>query len=362
MSVRVFITGICGFVGSTIAKLAVKRALNWTISGCDNFSRPGSTDNWQQLKRLGVNVFAADLRQSNDLDGIDDVDWVIDCAANPSVLSGVDGKTSSRQVMDHNLLGTLNVLELVRQRRCGLILISTSRVYSLNALASIQCRPSRDAFVPVPNQPITGLNESGIDESFSTAPPISLYGASKLTSELLALEYASSFDFPLRINRCGLLAGAGQFGKADQGIVAYWIHSYFRKRPLKYIGFGGEGLQVRDCLHPADLLCLIEKQMRAGGDPKIPQVLNVSGGSASAFSLKQMTQWCRERFRDQVTSDCSDYRIGNEPENRKFDVPWLVLDSQKAETHWDWKPERSTQSIFEEIAQHAEMHPHWGDY
>ena len=49
-------------------------------------------------------------------------------------------------------------------------------------------------------------------------------GASKLASEQLILEYGNSFDFPVWINRCGVLAGAGQFGKADQGIFSYWIH------------------------------------------------------------------------------------------------------------------------------------------
>ena len=55
------------------------------------------------------------------------------------------------------------------------------------------------------------------------------------------------------MNRCGVLAGAGQFGRADQGIFAYWVNSWLRGRPLRYLGFGGQGHQVRDCLHPADL-------------------------------------------------------------------------------------------------------------
>jgi CDP-paratose 2-epimerase len=64
---------------------------------------------------------------------------------------------------------------------------------------------------------------------------------------------AKAFDFPVHVNRCGVLAGAGQFGKADQGIFAFWVHSYRNKRPLKFIGFDGAGHQVRDCLHPSDL-------------------------------------------------------------------------------------------------------------
>ena len=61
--------------------------------------------------------------------------------------------------------------------------------------------------------------------------PLSLYGASKLASETLILEYGECFGFPVWINRCGVLAGAGQFGKADQGIFSFWIHSFKEKIP-----------------------------------------------------------------------------------------------------------------------------------
>jgi len=96
---------------------------------------------------------------------------------------------------------------------------------------------------------------------FSTLAPISLYGATKLASEALALEYGATFSLPVFINRCGVLAGAGQFGRADQGIFAYWINAWLRQRPLKYIGFGGNGYQVRDCLHPRDLLPALAQQL-----------------------------------------------------------------------------------------------------
>ena len=34
-------------------------------------------------------------------------------------------------------------------------------------------------------------------ESFPTSPPVSLYGATKLASETLALEYGDAFEFPV---------------------------------------------------------------------------------------------------------------------------------------------------------------------
>jgi CDP-paratose 2-epimerase len=77
----------------------------------------------------------------------------------------------------------------------------------------------------------------------------------------------------------------------------------------------------------------------------------VSGGSASGISLFQLSQWCAQRF--------GPHPIAAEPEDRPFDVPWLVLDSSKAETTWDWQPRMKQDSILEEIAQHAEANPHW---
>jgi CDP-paratose 2-epimerase len=73
---------------------------------------------------------------------------------------------------------------------------------------------------------------------------------------------ASSRFTPVWINLSGVLAGAGQFSRPDQGIFAFWINSYLRHTPLSYIGFDGTGLQTRDCLHPRDLVPLITGQMR----------------------------------------------------------------------------------------------------
>jgi len=71
-------------------------------------------------------------------------------------------------------------------------------------------------------------------------PPLSLYGSTKLASETLALEYGAAYGFPVWINRCGVLAGAGQFGTAKQGIFLFWLHAWHSRRPLRYIGFGGK--------------------------------------------------------------------------------------------------------------------------
>jgi CDP-paratose 2-epimerase len=349
--VRILIAGACGFVGSTLARTWVESGAGHALIGIDSFARPGSEVNRLALRELGVELRHADLRLSSDLEGLPEVDAVVDAAANPSVLAGVNGLTSSRQLIEHNLLGTVNLLELCRRRRTTFVLLSTSRVYSIPPLAALPTRVRDGAFEPDPAAALpAGLSASGIAESFPTAPPVSLYGSTKVASEQLALEYGEAYGFPVWIDRCGILAGGGQFGRPDQGIFAYWVNSWLRRRPLRYVGFDGSGHQVRDCLHPADLVPLIERQM-ASTDRKKPRVVNVSGGRVSALSLRQVSEWCRERL--------FDHEVGRDPRPRPFDLPWVVLDAALAAEAWGFSPRRGTREILEEILRHAEVHPRW---
>jgi CDP-paratose 2-epimerase len=349
----ILITGACGFVGSTLAAAVVESGAGWTLLGVDNFARAGAEANRSRLKRLGVKLRHGDLRCASDVESLPEADWVIDCAANPSVLAGTSGAGGSRPLMEHNLGGTLEILEYCRSRRAGFILLSTSRVYSIEPLSRMPVVREKGAYRPAPEGPFPpGAGPDGVTEAFSTAAPISLYGASKLASETLALEYGLTFGFPVWINRCGVLAGAGQFGRPDQGIFAFWLHSHLRRRPLKYIGFDGLGSQVRDCLHPRDLLPLVRKQT-AGIDRSKPAIVNVSGGAASARSLCQLTEWCDARW--------GGHPVSADPNPRPFDIPWMVLDSSLAAETWDWRPQTSVDAVLAEIAQHAEEHPEWLD-
>lgn len=350
---RILITGVCGFAGSTLARSILELRAQARITGIDNFIRPGSHSNVADLKRRGVNLLHGDVRSTSDFDAIPAADWVIDCAANPSVLAGVDGRTSSRQLVEHNLTGTVNMLEYCKQHRAGFTLLSTSRVYSIAPLAGLPVIERGGAFVLDEGRPLpAAVSSQGVSEEFPTAAPVSLYGATKLAGEALALEYGHTFDFPAYINRCGVLAGAGQFGRPDQGIFAYWIHSWFRQRPLRYIGFGGRGHQVRDCLHPADLAPLVLAQMETSAPPA-QRILNLSGGAASARSLRQISDWCEGEF--------GRHTVAADPAARPFDIPWMVLDSSLARRVWNWAPTRSTEEIMLEIAVHARSHPDWLD-
>jgi CDP-paratose 2-epimerase len=347
---RILITGICGFAGSVLALELKRQTERVEIHGIDNLSRPGSEQNRRAFKQHGITFVHGDIRSPSDLADLPEVDWVIDAAANPSVLAGLSGEAGSRQLMEHNLVSTIHVLEYCKRHKAGLVMLSTSRVYSLERLAALPLEIEDDAFVPRPGDTSEpGFSEHGVAENFSTQPPLSLYGTAKLASEALALEYGYAFDLPVFVNRCGVLAGAGQFGKADQGIFSFWVHSYRHKRALNYIGFGGAGVQVRDCLHPRDLASLVATQIRhpeKGGG-----VLNIGGGRRNNLSLAQLSRWCATRF--------GPHQVKAETSARPYDVPWLVLDCRRAETEWNWRPTITLEGILAEIADHAEQHPEW---
>jgi CDP-paratose 2-epimerase len=119
---------------------------------------------------------------------------------------------------------------------------------------------------------------------------------------------------------------------------------------MKYIGFDGQGHQVRDCLHPRDIVPVLLAQMKHRGNDR-PRVQNFGGGAANAMSLAQLTGWCDERF--------GEHAVQSDPNPRPFDIPWLVLDSSLAAKQWNWQPKISLGKILEEIAGHAEQNPDW---
>ena len=348
---RIFIAGICGFTGASLARWFQRAIEGAEIFGIDNLSRPGAEINRGALAATGIQAIHGDVRLASDLESLPPADWIIDAAANPSVLAGVDGRSSSRQLIEHNLHGTLNLLEYAKRHKAGFILLSSSRVYSIPALAALPMRVENGAFALDDSQKLPpGLSTAGIMEEFSMAAPVSLYGSTKLASEAVALEYGYAFDFPVWVNRCGVLAGAGQFGLAEQGIFSYWIHAHRAGRPLRYIGFGGLGYQVRDAFHPWDLARLLRSQMddsQAEGE----RMFNAGGGAANAMSLAQLNAFCDERFRPNTPT--ADSAV------RPFDLPWIVMDSSRARQRFGWTIERPLTTILDEIAHHAVHHSRW---
>ncbi|OGS06704.1 MAG: hypothetical protein A2270_05420 [Elusimicrobia bacterium RIFOXYA12_FULL_51_18] len=343
---RILITGICGYLGFRTASFLADALPGAEICGLDNISRRGSESNLAALKKVGAKFYHGDIRVQADVDALPPADWLIDCAANPTVLagSGVLNDTSSRQLMENNLSGTINLLEYCKRHSCGLVLLSTSRVYSISDLLSIKLRIKGERLEPVPPSTVLGFSKAGVSEDFSTRPPLSLYGTSKAASELLALEYSAAFGFPVWINRCGVIGGPGQFGRIDQGILSFWAYSKLLKRPLKFIGYSGR--QVRDCMDASDVAALVMKQITSPSR-NVPRVINAGGGLRGSFSLRELDALCSGFL-----------GAGGPPpaivrETRPYDVPYYVTDYRLAEKTWDWKPSLSAAEMVERICRWA---------
>lgn len=337
---RILVTGGAGFVGSNLAVSFKKESPSATVVAVDNLKRRGSEFNVTLFKRLGIEFIHADIRQESDLEDLKgNFDLFIEASAEPSVLAGLDG--SPRYTLQTNLSGTLNCLEFARRRAKTFLFLSTSRVYSLAPLHDIKLLETDSRFEIAEDQRHTGISRRGISEEFPTHLPRSLYGATKLASEMIIQEYAYAYGLQAIINRCGVIAGPGQFGKVDQGVFTLWVANHFFKIPLRYTGFGGKGKQVRDLLHPADLFSLIQKQLS-----KIAQcsgeVFNIGGGPEVSTSLLELTGLCQEIVGHTVP-------IKKEAQTSSVDIPLYVSDNSKAARSFDWRPQHSVRDIVEDI-------------
>ena len=337
---RVLITGGAGFVGSRLGLLFRRDGAE--VVAFDNLRRRGSETNIPLLAAAGITFEHGDVRERRDLDDISGAfDLVVDASAEPSVHAGGDG--SPDYVLDTNLGGTLNVLEFTRQRSAALIFLSTSRVYSIAPLREVAYTEGATRLDISLEQPHPGCGPVGISEAFPTDQPRSFYGTSKLASEMVIQEYVDSYGLRAIINRCGVLSGAGQFGKSEQGVVALWAANHLLEKPLRYIGFGGQGKQVRDVLHPEDLFRLLTIQLEAI-ETCSGEAFNVGGGPEMSTSLCELTAVCEATTGNSVP-------MGNEPATAAVDVPIYISDNTKVSERFDWRPERTVESIVVEIAE-----------
>jgi CDP-paratose 2-epimerase len=338
---KLLITGGAGFVGSSLARHFARAG--HTVVILDNLHRRGSERNVADLTSRSVVFVHGDVRQPADLEELDgNFDALIEASAEPSVLAGTSG--SPRYVLETNLVGAMNCLEFARKRCAGLVFISTSRVYSIAALAALPLTAQGTRLDLAPGAAFSpGLGGDGIAERFACDTQRSYYGASKLAAELLCQEYAAHAGLPVVIDRCGVIAGPGQFGKTDQGVFTLWVARHHFGRPLKYTGFGGKGLQVRDLLHPEDLCELIDLQLARLGTLS-GEVFNIGGGRGGAVSLQEFTVLCREATGRETP-------IEEDPATSMVDIPWYISDHGKASATLNWRPRRDPRTIARDIAQ-----------
>lgn len=337
----VFITGGAGFVGASLARRFRQRYPERRIAVFDNLRRRGAELNLAEFGDLEIEFVHGDIRCPEDLDAVQgEFELFVEASAEPSVHAGVDG--DPRYLLNTNLTGTLNCLEFARQRCGGMVFLSTSRVYSIPALNGLPLEEEESRLRPaVGVRDIPGFSERGVAEGFDLSGFRSLYGASKLASELIIQEYCAFYDLAAVIDRCGVIVGPGQWGKVDQGVYTLWVANHFFGRPLRYIGYGGRGKQVRDLLHPDDLFSLLETQ---AGELRecAGQVFNAGGGTGVSTSLLEYTRLCAQITGRRV-------EIGSVAETSRVDVPYYVSDCARIRQRFGWRPEKTVADIVADI-------------
>lgn len=336
---RLLITGGAGFVGSNLAVSLARRHPEWEVLALDNLYRRGSELNLPRLEEVGVEFVKGDVREPEDLGALPRLDAMIECSAEPSVMSGVDGDTG--YLVHTNLTGAYNCLELARRDGAFMVFLSTSRVYPVAPQLEIKLEEAETRFEIAAEQELPGVSPAGISEAFPLDGARTLYGTTKLAAELLIEEYRAALGVPAAIDRCGVIAGPWQMGKVDQGVFTHWMLAHHFRNPLTYIGFGGKGKQVRDLLHVEDLVDLVERQL-LDPDAWDGRTVNVGGGRECSLSLRETTEICRRLTGNEVA-------IEPVLETRQGDVPVYLSDCARLFGLDEWRPRRDAEQVLADI-------------
>jgi CDP-paratose 2-epimerase len=335
----VLITGGAGFIGASLALELAARHPDWELIALDSLHRRGSELNLARLREGGVRFVHGDVREPEDLRAAGPFDALVECSAEPSVMAGVDGATGF--LVRTNLLGAYHCLEEAARHGAQVVFLSTSRVYPVAVLNALVHEEGETRFELTDEQPFPGASAHGVAEGFPLEGARTLYGASKLSAELLVTEYAESFGLATVVNRCGVIAGPWQMGKVDQGVFTHWMLAFHFQRALSYIGFEGAGKQVRDLLHVADLAELVDDQLTRP-EHWAGAVLNVGGGLPVSLSLRETSQLCEE-----ITGNRVD--VTAVPATRAGDVRIYLSDTRGLRRFTDWQPRRGAREILQDI-------------
>ena len=322
---KILITGGAGFIGSNIAIHLKKSGHN--IQTMDNFSRLGSKFNLIQLKKYKIKNFKADVTNLSTLKKFKNFDLIIDCCAEPSVESS---KKNLDLTFYTNLLGTFNILKIASRMNAKLIFLSSSRIYSILKIKKLSKLKKSNLF-----------KKFTVNEEFSTEAPLSFYGYSKLSSEMMIKEFSYLKNIDYIINRFGLVAGPGQFGKIDQGVISYWVWRKLNKLKLYYKGYKGSGMQIRDVLHIDDLTCIIGEQVKKIDKIK-NNVFNIGGGTKNSLTLKELN--------DKISNITNNkQKILKKLETSNYDIPIYISNNSKIKKFYNWEPKYNINKILSDI-------------
>ena len=320
---KILITGGCGFVGSNLALFLKKKG--FTVHTLDNLTRKGSTYNSNLLKKQKIKNYKINISNIKKIKSLPKYDLILDCCAEAAVEIS---KNDFDKVINTNLIGTINILKKSKNDKSKIIFISSSRIYPLEEMNKVIKNKNLKSKIKISKM---------FSEKDKIIGPKTIYGLTKLCSEMLIEEFSYEYKLKYLINRCGVISGPLQFGKQDQGFVSLWIWRHLNKKKLSYIGYGGYGNQIRDVLHIDDLSELILLQIK--NINKINNKLFTVGGSKTSYtSLSQLTKLCQKITGNKI-------KMGKVSKTSSYDIPYYLSDNTHVSNTYRWKPKRNINQV-----------------
>lgn len=273
----ILITGGAGFIGSNTVNYFAQK--NWKVIILDNLSRKGSKDNLHWLESQGhdsIEFLNLDIRDTNSIHAVfkkNRIDALIHLAAQAAVTKSVD---DPKQDFDINAIGTLNILESLRQYSPETIMInaSTNKVYG--QLEDTEIIEEKDRY-----------KFASLSEGISENMPLdfhSPYGCSKGAADQYTIDYSRIYGLITTTFRQSCIYGPRQFGSEDQGWISWFIVATLSNKQLKIYG---DGKQVRDVLYIDDLIHAYDLAINNPNNIN-GEAFNVGGGVNNTSSLKEL--------------------------------------------------------------------------
>ena len=334
----IIVTGSTGLIGSATCEYYLNKRIN--VLGIDNdlrsyfFGKEGS-NKWKE-KKLKKNKFynhlSVDIRNKNKIFKIfkkykKKIKAIVHTAAQPSHDWAAKEPFTDFEI---NANGTLNLLEAFRLYcpKATFVFTSTNKVYG-----------DRPNFLTLVEKKLRyeikknhKYYKKGIDEKMSLDQTThSIFGASKLSADLLVQEYGRYFNLKTVSFRGGCLTGENHSGARLHGFLSFLVKSIVHKK--KYFIFGYKGKQVRDNIHSLDVVKAFDefiKKPKSGG-----RVYNIGGGRQNSCSIIEAI-----KLIEKISKTKSKYKILKQ--NRIGDHLWWITDNSKFKKDYpNWKIEVS---------------------
>jgi CDP-paratose 2-epimerase len=344
MMLKLLVTGSSGLIGSEVCLHFA--SLGWEIHGVDNnqravfFGSQGDTRWNQQRLQTVIKGFVhheVDIRDRQGvLNLIDSLrpDAIVHTAAQPS--HDLAAKIPFDD-FDTNAVGTLNLLEATRQftPNAPFVHLSTNKVYgdAPNEIPMLELDSRWDYADP--------NYENGIPETFRIdQSKHSLFGASKVASDVMVQEYGRYFGLKTCCLRGGCLTGPNHSGVELHGFLSYLVKSNLEERTYKIYGYKGK--QVRDNIHSYDVARFIEEFIN---NPRCGEVYNLGGGKNNTCSIL-------EAFDIVAALSGKPMQYEYVDKNREGDHICYYSDLRKMQQHYpEWSITKSLTDIFTEITE-----------